>query len=111
MRKRGRPPGPASSTEDAELVWRVRQARDRGLTVRQACEEIRKQRRRGPTSEQLERRYKRIATAYPDKIVDYEPSDPRLRLLMKIFGIKTKTRLSPGAFILSSSPIRKPSKY
>lgn len=111
-RTRGRPPGAAKPTTDALLVWRVRTARDsRGLTVRQACTEIRKEAGRGPTTDQLERRYKRVSTAYPDTLTEYVPVAPRGRLMSQLWGSGTKTRGGPGAAMLLAKPIRKPSKY
>lgn len=112
MRARGRPPQRA---HDIQLVWMVRNAleRDPNLTVEKACEQIlRAQLLKAATVEQLARRYHRVATAYPDRIIEEEGAPSHWPVWMKVAlgRTKRKQRLSLGVALLTVNPIRKPSK-
>jgi hypothetical protein len=110
MNKRGRPP---QTSSDIELVWFVTLAKDRGLTVGQACWQFRKAAGRGPMPEALVRRYHRVARINPIPLVELEA--PALRpgesLLAWYFGAKRRRqRIGLGAAILTVNPDRKTSK-
>lgn len=82
-RKRGRPRGPAKLIDDASLVLFVRNAKDRGMTVRRACEAYRTRKRRGNV-DSIVKRYERIATAFPNSKVE--------RTLL-VFGVPVKNHV------------------
>ncbi len=130
MRKRGRPPGPAKQSDDIELVWFVRNARDdappgRFVSVEQACARFRRTKKNtGPAVEQLVRRYKRIATAYPDRKIQLTRQQAALIMaqraqrtgqnpspLLLLFGPLRPERMGIGTALLTIDPIRPPSKY
>ena len=111
-RGRGRPRGSTDALHDIPLVWFVRNARDRGATVKEAVIELLKLEGRvcapeDPLVESRIVRYHRAASAYPDVLVDWAPPD----LPFAIFGSKRKTRSLLGSALLTVRPTRTPSKY
>jgi hypothetical protein len=109
---RGRPPGPAKFDSDVDLVGFVR-AFSEGTKIRVACIEYRNQRgAKVGTVEQLQRRYYRIASAYPGTWRD------EVYRLKTLGGFPVKRRVfnhkpSPAVSILTGRtwPTRKPSSY
>jgi hypothetical protein len=86
---------------DIELVHFVRAAKDRGMSVKDACQAYRKREGRG-TVDSLVRRYERIATAFPDNTA--------LRTLPFFPRTTYRTRAGLAAAMLLWKPSRKLTK-
>jgi hypothetical protein len=105
-RGRGRPSRAAKPEQDGALVIHVR-ARPKGTTVENACADFRARNgARVGTVDQLVRRYKRCAHAYPDFAFD------GYRWLPGLGPVRVKQRMEPLAGTRALTwPVSKPSKY
>jgi hypothetical protein len=104
-----RTPGrPSKDDEDIQLVQFVRSAKERGLSIEQACDEFRDSNgSRVGTSQQLKRRYERVSREY----FPLEPwGHPRLMALRKALGLRPEwTRRKKSAVsLLRGRPHTKP---